>query len=169
MKKNLQFSFYLFCLITTQTILALQDQQLVVLIPSYNNSAFYEKNLNTVLSQKTDTFDFEILYVDDCSPDGTAGLVEEFTKTNNLQGKISLIKNPIRCRAMRNIYMAIHRYCDDKKIVAVYDGDDWLLGDNAFTIITNAYKNPNTWMTYGSLTSTVHGPIQWCRSIPMTS
>ena len=56
--------------------LLLQEKKLVIIVTSYNNADWYDKNLGTMFSQKnydgTPYENYRIIYVDDCSLDGTA-------------------------------------------------------------------------------------------------
>ena len=50
----------------------------LVIIPTYNEKENVEKMLETVMSLE---YPFDVLIVDDGSPDGTARLVEEMAKS----------------------------------------------------------------------------------------
>src|SRR3989304_6153185 len=45
------------------------EKPIVVVIPSYNNKQWYQKNLDSVLTQNY--HNFRIIFIDDASPDGT--------------------------------------------------------------------------------------------------
>ncbi len=60
-----------------------------VIIPLYKSEAYIEGALDSVLSQ-TYT-DFEVICVDDCSPDGTAAIVKEYAKKDS---RIRYIAHP---------------------------------------------------------------------------
>ena len=122
-------------------------KKIVVIIPSYNNSKWYEKNLNSIASQKYG--DWRAVYVDDSSPDGTGKLVEDFIAKNNLQGRIELIKNEKRLGALQNFYNVIHS-CSDDEVIVTLDGDDWFSHENVLSKIASVYNDENVWMTYGS-------------------
>jgi hypothetical protein len=46
------------------------EKNLTVIISSYNNKDWYRYNLDSVITQKYSNY--QVLYIDDCSPDGTA-------------------------------------------------------------------------------------------------
>ena len=48
---------------------AIRERSIVVIIPSYNNVRWVEKNLMSVFEQKYENF--RVIYIDDCSTDGT--------------------------------------------------------------------------------------------------
>jgi len=53
-----------------------EEKHMVIVSPSYNNRECYKKHLDSVLNQKYTNY--ELFYLDDCSPDGTGKLVEEY-------------------------------------------------------------------------------------------
>ncbi|MCX5925180.1 MAG: glycosyltransferase [Candidatus Dependentiae bacterium] len=122
------------------------EKNMVVVIPSYNNSRYYKANLDSVLSQKYTNF--RAIYIDDCSPDGTGDLVEEYIKHYDTDHRITLIKNSARQGAMANLYHAIHS-CDDNDIILSLDGDDWFAHKKVLSKINQYYQNPDIWITYG--------------------
>lgn len=122
-------------------------KKIVVVIPSFNNSKWYKKNLNSVVSQNYSNY--RTIYIDDLSPDGTGKLVEDYVNSNNLQDKITVIKNKKRLGAMHNLYNVIHS-CDDDEIIVTLDGDDWFANTEALSKVASIYSDENVWMTYGS-------------------
>jgi glycosyltransferase involved in cell wall biosynthesis len=122
-------------------------QKIVVVIPSYNNAKWYEKNLLSVVGQ--DYSNFQILYTDDLSTDGTPDLVEEFIKKHNVQN-IKLIRNTERVGAMKNLYDMIHS-CQDMEIIITLDGDDFLAHENVLKRVSKEYdENEQLIMSWGS-------------------
>lgn len=123
-------------------------KKFVIVVPSYNNKDWYDKNLKSVLNQNYSNF--RIIYTDDCSPDGTGDLVEDFVnKRGNKKHLIKVIRNEKRVGAMKNIYDMIHS-CEDDEIMVLADGDDFLAHPNVLNKLNNAYSNNDVWMTYGS-------------------
>jgi len=133
------------------------DPCFVVVIPSYNNAAFYKENLDSVMNQKYEQF--EVLYVADCCTDNTDTYVLDYVKNHPRKDKITVICNPVRRGALANIYMAVHRIPDDK-IVVMVDGDDWLDNDMVLERIACEYRNPDVWLTYGQMRN-----LPLCREI----
>lgn len=124
-----------------------RDRHFTVIIPSRNNSQWYERNLNALIAQKYSNW--HAIYINDASTDNTQQQVEEFIKKHHLEDKIRLINNETRQGAMANIYKAVYM-CDDWDAVVLYDGDDWFSRTDVFDILNRAYADENTWMTYGS-------------------
>lgn len=128
------------------TLIAEDEKSIVVIIPSYNNKDWYERNLNSVLSQEYDNF--EVIYIDDASTDGTALLVEKYLSEHDFDTKVKLIKNQKRVGSLANLYHAIW-LCDPTAIVVTVDGDDWLFSFDALKTVNKMYANEDVWMTYG--------------------
>lgn len=122
-------------------------KKFVIVIPSYNNSKWYERNLSSVLSQNYPNY--SIVYTDDCSPDGTGKLVKEYLEKHSLTDKVKLTLNETRKGAMHNLYDMIHA-CDDDEIVVTVDGDDTLAHPEVINRLNVEYENNNVKMTYGS-------------------
>jgi glycosyltransferase involved in cell wall biosynthesis len=139
-------------------------KKFVIVIPSYNNSQWYEKNLISVFNQ--DYEKFRIMYTDDCSPDGTGELVEKYLTDNGLLGKVELTRNTERKGAMRNLYDMIHR-CEDDEIIVTLDGDDWLAHSGVLQKLDSVYSDPNCWMTYGQYRSWPDNGIGCSKQIPV--
>jgi glycosyltransferase involved in cell wall biosynthesis len=125
-------------------------KKIAVVIPSYNNHPWYARNLSSVVAQ--DYQNFRVIYVDDCSSDGTGELVEQFIADTNSGNLIELIRNPARLGALQNLYNTIY-LCDDNEIVILLDGDDWLAHDGVLKKVNEVYADPDCWMTYGQYRS----------------
>jgi glycosyltransferase involved in cell wall biosynthesis len=125
-------------------------KNIAIIIPSYNNCQWYQRNLSSVIAQ--DYQNFRVIYIDDCSSDGTGELVEQFIAEHNSGNLTHLIRNPVRIGALQNLFNAI-RSCDDDEIVILLDGDDWLAHSGVLRKIDEVYGNSDCWMTYGQYQS----------------
>jgi len=135
----------------------------VIVIPSYNNAQWYKRNLDSVFAQNYKNF--TVIYLDDCSPDGTGKLVEAYVTEKNKQDVVTVIKNPERIGALANIYNAVHM-CSDEKVIISLDGDDLFAHENVLDLLNILYQNKKIWVTYGS-------DVRWptfqttaCKEIP---
>jgi len=140
-----------------QAIYNTPEKKIIVIITSYNNSQWYEKNLKALLSQKYDNY--YAIYIDDQSADKTGELVKKYLDEHPEGKRVILKKNAARKGALQNIYEAVHSLSDDT-IVITYDGDDWFAHKNVLSTINKAYQNSNVWLTYGSYIST--DGHAWC-------
>jgi len=121
----------------------------IIITPSYNNIKWWRKNLDQSLSQKYK--DYRIIFIDDCSPDGTgikvSKYVNDLKSKNKLNVQIDVYLNNIRRGALNNLYRTIHS-CKDDDIVVLVDGDDWL-ANNIFKRLDIEYKQNKKWLTHG--------------------
>ena len=137
--------------LTLVSTCALAQLPFIIIIPSYNNEQWCERNLLSALEQNYDNF--QIIYINDCSKDRTYDLVLELIKTHPRGNKVILINNSERCgSALGNLYKAIHA-CPDEAIIVTVDGDDWLAHDKVLARLEQEYADPNVWMTHGSYLS----------------
>ncbi len=127
------------------------EKPLVVVITSYKNKEWYQRNLDSVFFQKYRNY--RVIYIDDASPDGTGELVASYVKKKGQQHRVKLIRNKEWQSQMANHYKAAHM-CYDYEIVVHIDGDDWLAHDRVFKIINDAYTGSNIWLTHG-------GAVYW--------
>ncbi len=119
---------------------------MVVVICSYNNSQWYERNLDSVRTQSDGNY--RVIYIDDASPDGTGSLVKQYLKKNNFESKVTLIKNEKRVGTLANLYNAIWM-CAPSDVIINLDGDDWFAHVDVIAHVRRAYADPNVWLTYG--------------------
>lgn len=141
-----------------------QSKHFVIIITSYNNQQWYLKNITSACNQEYDNF--EIIFTDDCSPDKTGDLVENFLENNPPACKITLIKNHTRSGALQNIYRTIS-WCKHDDIIVSLDGDDWLADNQVLSHLNNVYANKNVWMTHGQLQMYPGGDVcSWSQKMP---
>ena len=114
--------FFSFCFsLVNCTCTDTVERHIVIVVASYNNKDWYKHNLDSILAQ--DYSNYNVIYVDDCSPDGTGKLVAEYIKEKDIEHRIQLICNEERCGALANQYKAIHS-CDDMSIVIICIDND---------------------------------------------
>lgn len=165
---------------------------MVIVIPSYNNTRWYEPNLSSVLHQSYKNY--RVIYLNDCSKDGTGAVVEQFLKSRNVDFcKVEfdvdpdesipettkrfselvnrdrhffiLVNNTKRCGALANLYRSIQS-CDDNEIIVTVDGDDWLSDKKVLTDLYKTYSGNNVWLTHGKLKEYPSGIVGWSEPIP---
>ena len=118
----------------------------VFIIPSYNNINNVTLNLKSVFSQLY--LNYRVIYIDDCSIDGTNQLVTELVSEYDMWGKFRLYRQPKRNYQSGSRFSAYH-LCDDDEILCMLDGDDWLSHNRVLNELVNLYKN-GSMVTYGS-------------------
>ncbi len=139
------------------------ERHIVVVICSYNNSEYYKWNLDSVLAQEYTNY--HVIYVDDCSSDGTFNLVKEYIEERVEKDHFILVNNEVRRKALANLYYTIHS-CKSTDIIAILDGDDQFAHNRVLCRINEAYANPNIWLTYGQFREYPHGILGFCRPYP---
>lgn len=124
-----------------------EQKSFVIIIPSYNNAKFIEKNLRSVFSQNYENY--RVIYIDDNSSDETLAKAAYFLKQLDHKNRTTLIHNPVNFGALANIYNAVHS-CQDQEIVVLVDGDDYLAHEEVLNKLNQTYADPSTWLTYGN-------------------
>lgn len=141
-----------------------KENQFVVVVPSFNNSAWYQKNLDSIFSQTEPNY--RVIYVDDQSSDGTADLVEAYVKEKGQEHRFTLIRNTKRVLSLANLYTAIS-LCDPLEIVVELDGDDWFPHPGVLSHLAKVYKDPNVWVTYGQFQYYPDNSPGWASEVPI--
>jgi glycosyltransferase involved in cell wall biosynthesis len=151
------------CTTCTHTLSSLPEKHIVVIIPSYNNSAWYRHTLTSLTRQKYKNF--HVYYIDDCSTDGTGVYVKRYLKRHHIT-YITLIQNTTRRGSLANIWHVIQQ-CSPDDIVIHLDGDDWLAHNHVLKTINTMYQTHNVWLTYGQFKNWPTQKIGWCKPTPL--
>lgn len=149
------FIFYPFLFYATH-------KSFVVIIPSYNNIQWCEQNLRSVFGQEYDNY--RVIYVNDCSDDGTKERVEQLVDQLGQKHRFMMINNTTRRGAMANWFMAVW-LCEPHEVVVSLDGDDWFAHERVLTYLDSVYQDPDVWMTYGQFIIHNNNQIGWCRQV----
>ncbi len=149
--------------IGVQTLLGYPEKPMVVIIPSYNNAQWYQKNIVSVLNQQYQNY--RVIYIDDCSADKTADYVQELVKQLGQERRFTLIRNKERHGALENLYNAIYS-CNDNEIIVTLDGDDWFAHTRVLQRLNQVYSEREVWITHGKMKEVPSGWDGWCIPIP---
>lgn len=125
------------------------DVEFVIVIPSYKNENWAAENLASACNQKSSR-PFKVICINDCSPDRTGEIMEEYVREHHLESMVTIIHNEKRLGAMANWYNTIHKHIPDHKVVVNLDGDDLLAHDQVLLTLEKYYRDPDVWLTYGS-------------------
>jgi len=139
------------------------ERHIVAVIASFNNAAWYKRNLDSIFDQRYDNY--HVIYIDDCSTDGTYDLVQAYVKERGQEQRVAVFKNEQNVGALCGQYHAVHA-CDDKTIIVTIDGDDWLKHENAFGMLNDAYDDKNVLMTYGQYEEYPEWKLGQCQALP---
>lgn len=137
--------------------------EFVIVVPSFNNERFCIQNLASIAQQSYPHW--HLYYIDDASSDRTGQLVDDFIKSQGLNGRCTIVHNKKRKGSLANFYEAIHKIAPYKVIVAL-DGDDRLAHPRVLDILAAAYADKNVWLTYGDFISDPRGWGSCCEAIP---
>lgn len=147
------------------------SKHFVIVAASYNNKDWYKQDaskrwkghLDSIFAQQYNNY--HVIYIDDCSPDGTGKLVEEYIKEKGMQDRVTLIKNSTRYGAMENQYRAIHT-CKDSNVIVILDADDAFAHDHVLAFLNHIYSSGDTWLTYGQFAEYPSGTEGFCCPMP---
>lgn len=153
------FGFY----INQKQQITIAQKPMVVIIPSYNNIKYYKKNLDSIFMQNY--ANYRVVYIDDCSKDGTYEAVKNYISERNFGNRVTLIKNEQNQGALSNLYHTIHS-CKDHEIMVTVDGDDLLAHENVLSYLNKVYQDKNVWITFGQFVFWPAGNIGYCDDIP---
>ncbi len=124
-----------------------EQKAFVIVIPSYNNAKYIEKNLQSVFSQEYDNY--RVIYINDHSRDETLPKAKQLLAQFDKDHRTTLFHNSTNLGALANKYHAAH-LCRNHEILVFLDGDDYFAHENVLTTLNEAYANPNVWLTYGN-------------------
>lgn len=142
-----------------------QPVEFTILITSYKNEKWAEENIKSACSQKS-TNPYRVIVINDCSPDNTGKIIDDYIAKNNLSSFVQVIHNKERVGAMANIYYAIHLLIPDNHVVVSLDGDDTLAHNEALLELEKRYQDPNIWITWGSVKKVPTGQEDMSRAVP---
>lgn len=111
----------------------MRKSKVTIIIPMYNVGKYVSKCLDSILKQTYSNF--EVLAVDDGSPDNSKDIVKEYAERDN---RIKLIVKP------NGGYGSVLQYCIKKiqtKYFLICDPDDWLEKDALKRLVGFAEKN----------------------------
>ena len=141
----------------------LPQKPMVVVITSFNNSKWVQKNLTSVFSQ--DYTNYRVIYIDDASSDETANFVKSICRDKPQECSFLYIRNNARKGGLCNLYEAVSK-CKDDEIIVNLDGDDWFANREVLNIVNKAYSKQDVWLTHGTLIEYPQNVLGWSRPIP---
>lgn len=109
-----------------------------VCVITYNHEKYIRQCLQSIVDQKTD-FDFEVIVGDDCSTDGTRGIVQEFAE--KYPEVVKPIFHDTNIGGTKNIVF-VHEQAIGEYI-AHMDGDDFMLPGKLMIQAEELDKNPD--------------------------
>lgn len=136
----------------------------VVITPTYNNEQWCIQNVASVLAQRN--IDWEMHIIDDMSTDNTVQRVGEYCTADANSHRVFIHQNSEKKYALRNIYEAVHQFCEADDIVVLLDGDDWLAHPYVLQRVAHEYEYYDAWLTYGQYIDYPHNTLGHCSVYP---
>ena len=93
-----------------------------VCVITYNQAGLIKKTLDSILAQKTD-FEYELIIANDCSPDNTDAIVQEYIHAHPVGKRIKYFKQEKNLGVTPNFIFALQQCAG--KYVALCEGDDY--------------------------------------------
>ena len=124
-----------------------RDKEFVVLIVSTAiNEQFWERNLNSLLSQAYDHY--RVIYLDDGSSQRMLNRIEYSVAQHQKADMVTIVRKD-EGRSLFEHYCEIVGSLADDAVVVHLDGNDWLAHDFVLQKLNNAYSCQGVWLTYG--------------------
>lgn len=153
-------SIFLFFL--TLDSFCFEEQEIVIVVPSYNTLEWAAKNIISILHQNYKNY--TVLYYVDCSNDGSYEYIKQLLRVYDEEHHVLLIYNEVRKGALANHWDAVHR-CRDDVIIVHCDGDDWFAHPDVLKRVNEAYLDPNVWVTYGQYMEYPANTLGHCKPV----
>jgi glycosyltransferase involved in cell wall biosynthesis len=115
-----------------------------IVVSTRNAAAYVDRCLESAFKQ--DYPDFEVIFIDACSNDGTYEKAKEYESSYS---NIRVIQNESRKYQGENIRIGTEM-SPEKSIIITLDGDDWFPHENVLHRVNSEYSKNNCWMTYGT-------------------
>lgn len=112
----------------------LDSPKVSVIIPIYNTEKYLKECIDSVINQ--DLADIEIICVNDCSPDNSQSILEEYAK---VEPRVIIVKHEVNkgLTSARNSGVAAAK----GKYLRHLDSDDWIPSDTLSSLYAIAEKN----------------------------
>jgi glycosyltransferase involved in cell wall biosynthesis len=109
-----------------------------ILTPVYNGEKFLRECIESVLNQTYK--DYEYIIVDNCSTDGTPGIIERYAQADK---RIRVYRNEKLLHIIANHNKAFSLISPTAKYCKVVSGDDWLFPECIAKMVSLAEANPS--------------------------
>lgn len=112
-----------------------------VLVPIYKVETYIAKCANSIFNQTINS-QIEYIFVDDCSPDNSVGILKSVIQNySNLTDKIKIIKHPFNQGLAQSRNTALEAATG--KYIFIIDSDDWLENTTVFEEMLHIAETKN--------------------------
>lgn len=117
------------------------EKKVSVVLPTYNGEKYLAQSIQSVLSQTYPNL--ELIVVDDCSTDGTPGIIRHFAERD---GRIHVIRNAENQKLPRSLNIGFRQAAGG---YLTWTSDDNFYEENAIEVMVRALdENPDYGMAY---------------------
>ena len=109
--------------------------KLSVIIPVFNNETFLNRCLNSVLNQRTDNFEIEVIIINDGSTDKSGEIADYYSSQNNNIYVIHQKNQGVSVARNEGLRIASGDY------IHFLDSDDFLLHKNCYQALIDIINN----------------------------
>lgn len=113
-----------------------------IIMPVYKSEKYLRKSIETVLSQNFK--DFELLLVDDCSPDSSGAICDEYSEKDNRVRVLHLVENGGAGNARNEAMKVVNG-----KYLCFLDADDYFDSNMLETLVNSVNENPAKVVIFG--------------------
>lgn len=117
------------------------EKKVSVVLPTYNGERYLAQSIESVLSQTYENL--ELIIVDDCSTDGTPGIIRRFAERDS---RIQVIRNAENQKLPRSLNIGFRQAAGD---YLTWTSDDNFYEENAIEVMVRALEqNPDCGMVF---------------------
>jgi glycosyltransferase involved in cell wall biosynthesis len=116
-----------------------------LVVVGVDNGASLAKTLSSIFSQNYENY--RLIYIDDASDDGSFDLARDLIYDSEHVGQVTLVQNEQRLGILANLFRAVQGL-DDREIVVVLQGEDWLAHEWVLQRLNAYYADPDLWLAY---------------------
>lgn len=132
------------------------EKKVSVVLPTYNGEKYLAQSIESVLSQTYENL--ELIIVDDCSTDGTPGIIRRFAEKDS---RIQVIRNAENQKLPRSLNIGFRQAAGD---LLTWTSDDNFYEGNAIEVMARALdQNPDCGMVYCDMTCIFEDGIKLSR------
>lgn len=119
-----------------------------ILVPAFHMGPYIARALCSALEQEYEHF--RVIVVEDHGADATLSEIMTVMAQHPLAWKISKFWSNIARKGILGNHVSMLEQCEADEIAVCLDGDDQLAHPHVLTRLAEEYRDPDTWLTYGS-------------------